>query len=146
MFCITHLFISYDHYLSIHKTKQLALFHAIRDAILKGKLHSHSKLPPTRKLSKQLNLSRGTVNNVYEMLLAQGYLYSRLGSGVFVSDYELSLANTPLPNTTPMLSKWGKSLLDNTHFLEYRNTKKFTKQTDSEQLPPISFCYKQGEF
>lgn len=141
-----NLFINFEQYLTLHKTKQLALFHAIRDAILNGKLHSHDQLPPTRTLARQLTLSRGTVNNVYEMLLAQGYLYSKVGSGVFVNDYELSMTDTSLSNTTPMLSKWGQSLLANTNLLNYRSNTKTVTQSETELPSLISFVTNKVNF
>ena len=104
------LFFSLDLYLERYKSKQHALFHAIRDAILAGKLESHDKLPATRILASQYQLSRGTVSNVYDMLVAQGYIYSIKGSGTFVSEYSLPAKDaTSLPHTN-RLSEWGLRL------------------------------------
>src|SRR5512139_3090068 len=61
-----------------------ALYIHIRTAILSGELAGGTKLPSTRALAEQLNLSRNTVLNAYRQLLAEGYLEGREGSGTFV--------------------------------------------------------------
>lgn len=61
------------------------LYNAIRLSILDGSLPTQSRLPPSRDLAAQLNLSRNTVLTVYEQLLAEGYVVSRTGSGTFVA-------------------------------------------------------------
>ncbi|MGI8786898.1 MAG: PLP-dependent aminotransferase family protein [Pyrinomonadaceae bacterium] len=61
------------------------IYEAIRRAILHGKFHSTMPLPATRVLAKQLRVSRMTVVNAYDQLLAEGYLESRTGAGTFVA-------------------------------------------------------------
>src|SRR5512140_1310336 len=62
-----------------------ALYAHIRAAILSGELKDGMKLPSTRALAEELNISRNTVLNAYRQLLAEGYLESRAGSGTFVA-------------------------------------------------------------
>jgi GntR family transcriptional regulator/MocR family aminotransferase len=57
----------------------------MRSAILAGELKGGMKLPSTRALADELNVSRNTVLNAYRQLLAEGYLESREGSGTFVA-------------------------------------------------------------
>src|SRR5512139_3083625 len=61
-----------------------ALYSHLRSAILSGELRGGMKLPSTRALADELNVSRNTVLNAYRQLLAEGYLESREGSGTFV--------------------------------------------------------------
>ena len=61
-----------------------ALYDHLRSAVLSGELKSGMKLPSTRALAEELNVSRNTVLNAYQQLLAEGYLESRAGSGTFV--------------------------------------------------------------
>ncbi|MCB1096638.1 MAG: PLP-dependent aminotransferase family protein [Verrucomicrobiae bacterium] len=61
------------------------LYEGIRRAILESKLERGSALPATRSLAKQLNISRMTVVNAYDQLLAEGYLTAHAGSGTFVN-------------------------------------------------------------
>lgn len=62
-----------------------ALYTHIRAAILSGELKGGMKLPSTRALADELNVSRNTVLNAYRQLLAEGYLEGRKGSGTFVT-------------------------------------------------------------
>lgn len=61
------------------------LYAAIRRMILGGELPPGFRLPATRPLAKQLGVSRITVVNAYEQLLAEGYLTGRTGAGTFVA-------------------------------------------------------------
>jgi GntR family transcriptional regulator / MocR family aminotransferase len=62
-----------------------ALYTHLRAAILSRELQGGMKLPSTRALAEELNISRNTVLNAYRQLLAEGYLEGREGSGTFVS-------------------------------------------------------------
>lgn len=72
-----------DKLLSSSITKQLTT--QIRYKILQGELKGGEKLPPSRNLAKELNIARNIIVQVYEQLLAEGYLESRVGSGTFVT-------------------------------------------------------------
>jgi GntR family transcriptional regulator / MocR family aminotransferase len=62
-----------------------ALYVHLRAAILSGELKGGMKLPSTRALAEELNISRNTVLSAYRQLLAEGYLDSSEGSGTFVA-------------------------------------------------------------
>ncbi|MEP6630858.1 MAG: PLP-dependent aminotransferase family protein [Lapillicoccus sp.] len=57
----------------------------LRVAIREGRLVAEERLPSTRGLADQLGVSRGTVVEVYEQLVAEGYLDSAVGSGTRVA-------------------------------------------------------------
>ena len=59
---------------------------AIRDIILVGGLPAGTRLPSTRTLAKDLSVSRTTMVETFERLVAEGLLVSTTGSGTFVSD------------------------------------------------------------
>jgi GntR family transcriptional regulator / MocR family aminotransferase len=61
------------------------LYIEMRDAILSGHLTAGYRLPSTRLMADQLQLSRNTVMNAFEQLLAEGYLEGRVGDGTYVS-------------------------------------------------------------
>ena len=61
------------------------LYEGIRLAILSRRIVPGQKLPSSRSLAKQLNLSRNTVTLAYAELQAEGYLVGRHGSGSYVS-------------------------------------------------------------
>ncbi|MGA0571349.1 PLP-dependent aminotransferase family protein [Variovorax sp. VNK109] len=61
------------------------LYRCIRAAILAKTLLPEHRLPSTRDMATELGVSRNTVLQAYEQLLAEGYLESRLGSGTYVA-------------------------------------------------------------
>ncbi len=63
------------------------IYEAIRRSILSGEFHSGRQLPASRLLATQLGVSRMTVINAYDQLLAEGYLESRAGAGTFVAEH-----------------------------------------------------------
>lgn len=69
------------------RPRYMALFRAFQQAILQGDLVASAKLPASRTLAKNLGVSRNTVKTAYEMLLAEGYIETRHGSGSYVSGH-----------------------------------------------------------
>lgn len=67
-----------------HSSVSLAkqLYAALIDLIEQGVLKE--RLPSTRELAKELVISRNTVNEAYELLVAEGYIYSKAGMGYIV--------------------------------------------------------------
>lgn len=61
------------------------LYETLRRAILSGKLPAESKMSSTRSLARELAVSRMTVVNAYELLLAEGYIRGVSGSGTYVA-------------------------------------------------------------
>jgi GntR family transcriptional regulator / MocR family aminotransferase len=57
----------------------------LRQMIQEGTLPLGSKLPSTRSLSEQLKVSRGSVVNAYQHLVAEGYIETQTASATFVS-------------------------------------------------------------
>ncbi|WP_333473736.1 MocR-like pyridoxine biosynthesis transcription factor PdxR [Xanthobacter dioxanivorans] len=53
--------------------------------ILSGELPAGTRIPSSRRLSKDLAVSRNAVLLAYDQLLAEGYLDSAVGSGTFVA-------------------------------------------------------------
>ena len=61
------------------------LYEALRSEILDGRLGPGARLPATRDLARQYQLSRGTIVNAFELLKSEGYLEGSIGSGTYVS-------------------------------------------------------------
>lgn len=61
------------------------LYRSLRDAILDGRLAPGLRLPSTRTLAADLDVSRNTVVAAFEQLHAEGYLDSRVGHGTRVA-------------------------------------------------------------
>lgn len=64
----------------------MQLYQALRDLILSGGVGAGQRIPATRTLAKELAVSRTTVIDAVDRLVAEGMLVSRVGSGTFVSD------------------------------------------------------------
>jgi GntR family transcriptional regulator/MocR family aminotransferase len=62
------------------------LYEWFRDAIVSGQLRPGQRVPSTRALAAELNISRVPVLNSYEQLHAEGYLQTLVGSGTTVSE------------------------------------------------------------
>jgi GntR family transcriptional regulator / MocR family aminotransferase len=65
--------------------RRRGLEQALREAIREGRMAVGERLPATRVLARDLGVSRGTVVEVYEQLIAEGYLTARQGSGTEVA-------------------------------------------------------------
>jgi GntR family transcriptional regulator / MocR family aminotransferase len=87
------------------------VYHGIRRAILDGRLRVDERLPASRELALQLNVSRNTVLEAYGRLLSEGYLNSRVGSGTYVAQHfptgEQEL-RAPAVDGSPRLSAFGR--------------------------------------
>ncbi|HKP86705.1 MAG TPA: PLP-dependent aminotransferase family protein [Blastocatellia bacterium] len=75
--------VSLDHASPVPLYRQL--YDWLRVAILTGRLRPGARLQSTRELAEELNVSRNTVMNAFEQLLAEGYLEGQVGSGTYVS-------------------------------------------------------------
>src|SRR5690606_37652715 len=88
-------------------TLQMRLFRCLRNAIIDSVLAPKTRLPASRDLAKEIQVSRNTVLNAYEQLQAQGYVDARNGQGTWVVE------NYPNPlllmhNTLPALLRNNK--------------------------------------
>ena len=73
----------------------------LRDAIRSHRLGAGERLPSSRELARELNVSRGLVQECYAQLLAEGYLSSRSGSGTRVADGVAHEAPASIPAARP---------------------------------------------
>ena len=63
----------------------LQVYDHIKKAILSGEIMEGEKLPSLRSLAKSTTLSVTTIEQCYNQLLVEGYIYSRAQSGYYVS-------------------------------------------------------------
>jgi GntR family transcriptional regulator/MocR family aminotransferase len=61
------------------------LYEGYREAIVDGRLRAGQRVPSTRILAAELQISRLPVLNAFDQLLAEGYFESRVGAGTFVA-------------------------------------------------------------
>ena len=75
------------------------LYTTMREFIHVGGLHLGERLPSSRTLALDLKLSRTTVINVFDRLIAEGLVESRTGAGTFVSNAWMSARPVPAEET-----------------------------------------------
>ena len=98
------------------------VYQVLQQAIFDGSISPGSRLPASRDLAKELDISRNTVLAAYEQLQAEGYIQTRTGSGTFVTADLPSdgvIADKTLTKCAPArshvtLSKRGSQLLTRT--------------------------------
>lgn len=61
------------------------IYEQIRNSVVSGKIAAGTTLPASRSLAADLDVSRITVLQAYEQLIAEGFLQTRLGSGTRVA-------------------------------------------------------------
>lgn len=70
------------------KRLYVQIYEYIKSEIRGGRLLHGEKLPSTRILAENLQVSRSTVDLAYEQLVSEGYLEARPGSGYYVGQVE----------------------------------------------------------
>lgn len=94
------------------------LVHLFRQAISTNVLLPGDRLPSTKDLMAELAISRNTAAYVYEQLNAEGYVYSRVGSGTFVSQVTPAMVhkalsvNSPVPTPSQLPADFSLKLSD----------------------------------
>ncbi len=92
----------------------------LRQLILDGELAANARMPATRQLAADLGISRLTVKNVYEQLIAEGFLWAKQGSGTYVELLQSSELRpqavgrnqtemSPTPELPPRAASIGRS-------------------------------------
>lgn len=69
--------------------KRQQLIRWLKHAIYTGQLKAGTKLMSSRRFAADVGASRNTVTDVYDQLIAEGYLYSQRGVGCFVVQIEV---------------------------------------------------------
>ena len=125
----------------------------IREMILSGDLAIGTRFPSTRALAKELRISRTTIREGYEQLVAESYLSSSIGRGTFVIDHP-ELRATPRDSSTstlalekpkknpcrpsPQLSRRSKQYLNFPHYYTSSESVPFNPALPDFSLFPYS--------
>ena len=67
----------------------MQIYQCIKKDIVEGKLQPHEKLPSKRSFARQQGLSTITIQNAYDQLISEGFVYTQPKRGYFVA---------PIPN------------------------------------------------
>lgn len=98
------------------------IYQAFREQISLSRLKQGEALPSTRELAKQLRVSRSTVCEAYEMLLSEGFIFSRQGAPTRVAaglQLDLPTAGHSLdetPEDAPVTADFGTGRPDMKNF------------------------------
>jgi GntR family transcriptional regulator/MocR family aminotransferase len=105
------------------------LHRQLRTAITNGRLRAGARLPSTRALAASCGVSRNTAVAAYELLLSEGYVTARSGSGTRVAD------SLPLPLAVTRQVAGGQDRRLNR---DWRG-KQARSGTHQSQVAPFSF-------
>lgn len=76
--------------LTVNFSSRTPVYQQLHDDVIRlvslGVLKSDTKLPPVRILATELGINPNTVQKAYKMLEKDGYIYSTVGRGSFVSN------------------------------------------------------------
>ena len=115
------------------------LYEALRRALLEGKLGAGDRLPSSRDLAQDLDLSRNTVVAALGQLTVEGYLVSHVGSGTFVHDNVPQRAARRWTHSTEpaRLSQRGEALTQR-HCARHLEIQPFTPGTADFSAFPVA--------
>ena len=131
--------------------KYILVYDTIVDDIAKGYLKYNDKIPSIRKMAKQLDVSRTTVESAYLQLLVEGYIYSKDKVGYFVdvqyskqlNDCNINKENENLNNHKYRYDFSGR-LVDNESF-NLDTWKKYIKKVLNQSDELMSYGEPYGE-
>lgn len=93
----------------INKNSPLPLYYQLKESILNAVKNKEftvgERLPSERELAEYHNISRMTVKKAVDILVDNGYLLRKQGSGTFVTDYQQSYSISPLLSFTKEMEK-----------------------------------------
>ena len=103
------------------------LYKCIKNDILQGNIRAGEKLPSKRTFAKNLGISVITVENAYEQLIAEGYIYSIPKKGFYVTDLKKDVETEKKTVTKEMVPITGG---ESGYFADFTSN-----QTQSELFP-----------
>jgi len=110
------------------------LYIQLRNKIISGEFESGSKLPSMRALSKELSISRNTVEQAYHHLSSEGYIVSEVRRGFFVETIDFTSIHVKPLELENKLQKISRS----------ESICECEKVNLERPSPPIRFDFKYG--
>jgi GntR family transcriptional regulator/MocR family aminotransferase len=131
----THGFGNIDDYKNIY----VNLYNAIREAIITKSLDENIKLPPSRILAIDLEVSRSTILKAYDLLVLEKYVKSIPGSGYYIAisneekiQYNLNIEI--IQGKYPKISKRGSAFKKNIQIINSKSNRGIAFRPG---LPPL---------
>lgn len=102
-----------------------SLYQFILEDIRQGKLKANEKLPSKRSLARNLGISTISIENAYDQLMSEGYIYSLPKRGYFVSEIEnivhLKAKSVPKPESKIILPQ--EQLSKNADYFDFSSNR-----------------------
>lgn len=115
------------------------LYHCIKTDIINGVISSGEKLPSKRSFAKNLGISTITVENAYEQLIAEGYIYSIAKKGYYVADVTMIEALHPLQSLNTISNNNFSAIQDT--FCSKDKQPSYTIDLTSNKTPAAMFPF-----
>mgnify|MGYP001156489029 CR=1 FL=1 len=135
------------------------LYQYIKIEIQTGKIPPFKKLPSIRHLANDLHLSKTTIQQAYQQLLAEGYIESKERSGFYVVDIDKELLGHVFQSHSPPISEkrpqikqqhifydFYMSNVDADHFPYLQWRRAMNQSINSDQKELLSYGHNQGEY
>ncbi len=126
------------------------IYTQMKEQILSGEMRAGEALPSTRQLAGELNVSRSTIVEAYDMLLAEGFLISRQGAQTVVSDglvmetRELPEKSEPIEEYAPIRADFSTGRPDLDQFPRAQWIKLFTNAASKLTTDQFGYTGPQG--
>lgn len=120
-----------DIILSNEKPKYIQIYEQVAEMINTGHLKNNEKLPSKRDFALSLNVSLNTIINAYNLLLDEGYIYTKEKKGYYVTNQPI------LTKSTKVLVE--EAPLENKIKFDFttQNVEKFTNQNWKKMIKNV---------
>ncbi len=120
------------------------VFDQLRELIFRGKLKPGEKMMTERELAQQMKVSRTTVRDAVQRLVAMGLVVQRQGQGTFVGTYDASI-NNPIIKAIEDQNTSLEDLLEVRMGLECNAAALAAERADGSDLEAMNQCIKEME-
>jgi GntR family transcriptional regulator / MocR family aminotransferase len=131
------------------RVRRADVYRTLRDAILDGTLGPGARLPSTRELAAEYQMSRTTLEDLYEQLVSEGLIGREVGRGSFVADiWPAGGRGEGSPAARVRLSKRGRRLGREGRCREVSEARPFNAGVPDAGLFPMNAwerCYRQAQ-
>ena len=110
----------------VELSKYLRICEFFKSKIEQKDIPAHTLMPSTRLLASELSVSRSTVIKAYELLILEGFIESKKGSGYWVKDHDFSFSSHDEIDPSikyPSISKKGKAFSENVSLINSTSEK-----------------------
>ena len=124
----------------------IQIYRYVKEQIEQGRFAPDTRMPSIRKTAEHLRINKNTIDSAYQLLLADGYIYSKPKSGYFVSPRLLeheNLSKRELPSQ-PTRYRFRYNHVETAHF-PFRVWNKLQSEHLRESHTWVYDAHAQGE-